>query len=328
MINVDVCPLCGGSDFRPFEVAGSNGLEVTYLICGWCGLVFQSPRMGDEALSSFYEAQYRRDMQGVEGPCEKDLHSQVARARTLVRLLEKAVPEVARHLDIGSSSGALMAVFAERYHCAMVGVEPGMAYRAFSRARGMNVYPALGRLAAANEGPFELITMSHVLEHLPEPVEYLAQLRSHYLAPDGHLLLEVPNLYEHHSLEPTHLIAYSARTLRETLRKAGFEVVLLRVHGGFRSAFLRLYVTALARPRGIVRKYLVRRTSPSTERLKRSLGMAFHRLGSKIAPSLAWRQPRGDETHWPILSAVLFVISALSSGEILGLVEGSCAGAV
>jgi hypothetical protein len=131
--------------------------------------------------------------------------------------------------------------------------------------------------------------MAHVLEHLPDPVGYLVHLRETLLAPDGLLLIEVPNLYAHNSFEVAHLAAFSAHTLQETVRKAGFSVQLLVQHGQPRSVVLPLYLTLLARPEIPPigpEDYLVRPEWGVA--LKRRLGFARRRLLQRLFPALAW----------------------------------------
>lgn len=49
--------------------------------------------------------------------------------------------------------------------------------------------------------------MAHVLEHLPDPVEYLVPSLKNLIDPAGWHLIEVPNLYAHDSFRPAHLVA-------------------------------------------------------------------------------------------------------------------------
>jgi hypothetical protein len=128
--------------------------------------------------------------------------------------------------------------------------------------------------------------MSHVLEHLPDPVTYLAHLRKVVLVPDGRLLLEVPNLYAHDSFEVAHLVSYSPHTLMQIVEKAGFEIVKLEKHGRPRSKLLPLYLTLLACPAAS------QTWSLRPERgvaLKRRLGMLRRRIAEKLFPSRAWK---------------------------------------
>ena len=122
---VEKCPLCGGQDHGPFERHEEAGHALQYRLCRTCGLMLQSPRMSDEELAAFYTSSYRLTVQGTEAPTEKDLRMQAGRARHLVRFSQGRLPAVARHLDIGCSSGALLRAFSRSYGCESVGVEPG-----------------------------------------------------------------------------------------------------------------------------------------------------------------------------------------------------------
>jgi len=75
------------------------------------------------------------------------------------------------------------------------------------------------------EGPYRLILLSHILEHLPNPLEFLASLKSR-VSDLGVLFIEVPNqdhLYKKYN-EP-HLIFFDQAGLCALVKKAGFEVV-------------------------------------------------------------------------------------------------------
>jgi len=240
--------------------------------------------MTDDELDAFYAAEYRRLYQGDEGPSSKDLRAQEGRAASLLEFTRAAVPEVTRHLDIGCSAGILLERFRDDYACQPRGVEPGEAYRGYAQSRGLIVYASLDDLYAADEPRFDLISMGHVLEHLPKPVEYLAALRERCLTPEGLLLLEVPNLYCHDSFEIAHLTSFSAHTLRQTLEQAGYKVVKLEKHGRPRSALLPLYLTLLAKPgkpAGDVKP-------ENNVARKRQWGMFQRRVLQKLFPHKTW----------------------------------------
>jgi SAM-dependent methyltransferase len=256
-------------------------------------LVYQSARMTPAELDEFYAAEYRQLYQGTEGPNPKDLLAQQGRAAALLEFVRGRVNQIARHLDLGCSAGVLLAAFRQHYNCQPVGVEPGEAYRQFAQSQTLAVYSDLAALSAAGETRFDLISLAHVLEHLPDPVGYLANLRENHLTPQGWLLLEVPNLYCHDSFEIAHLVSFSAHTLRQTVQQAGFEVIAFKKHGQPRSQLLPLYLTLLARPR-------TRQNPPSVrpERavaFKRRLGLLRRRLWQKLWPKQAWRPLAGED---------------------------------
>jgi hypothetical protein len=116
-------------------------------------------------------------------------------------------------------------------------------------------------------------------------VRYLQEVRQEWLTPEGTLLVEVPNLYGHRSVEIPHLFCFSAGTLRYALAQAGYEVIRMERHGSPRSKLIPLYLTAIAKPTG---KLQAAKSSSRAVRFKRRSGMAWNRLASRIAPGLAW----------------------------------------
>ncbi|KAF0109295.1 MAG: type 11 methyltransferase [Anaerolineaceae bacterium] len=278
------CPLCHSDRSRPFDRRDFRGQAVVNRLCRNCGLVYQSPRMTGAESAEFYAAEYRKMYQGGEGPNVKDLAVQRARANSLYEFTRRHVGRVTRHLDIGCSSGLLLQKFRETFGSQPAGIEPGEAYREYARASGIPVHASLDELKG--EAPFDLVSMAHVLEHLPDPVGYLANLREKFLAPEGWLLLEAPNLYCHDSFEVAHLFSFSARTLRQTLEKAGFQVAALESHGRPRSTILPYYLTALARPAQPQREFVLRPERGAA--IKRRLGLLRRRVLSRLFPKKAW----------------------------------------
>jgi 2-polyprenyl-3-methyl-5-hydroxy-6-metoxy-1,4-benzoquinol methylase len=284
---LQACPLCNSPESQLFDQRQFKGKTVTNRVCRNCGLVYQSPRMTAEELADYYERQYRLEYQGGEDPNQKDLVTQRARAASLTAFVKDSLSSVTRHLDIGSSAGLLLKQFQMAYQNQARGVEPGEAYRKYAEESGLTVYPSLEALEQAGEGRFDLISMAHVLEHIPDPVAYLAHLRTNLLADTGHLLIEVPNLYAHESFETAHMVSYSAHSLEQVLQKAGFVVEKLEAHGRPRSEVIPLYLTALAHPASQANADF----QPVPERRvasKRKLGMLRRRLLTKLMPVKAW----------------------------------------
>ena len=139
-----------------------------------------------------------------------------------------------RVLEIGCGTGAnLVAMAASQSSTSFVGLEPdgGIGAELSSRHPAMTI--VRGTLAAACEqlkalGPYDLILLSHVLEHFPDPVDALRTVRS-MVAPDGHLLTVVPDLgiltpfHDQFTVPHTHY--FSRRTFEAVHRSAGFEPI-------------------------------------------------------------------------------------------------------
>ncbi|UCF60791.1 MAG: class I SAM-dependent methyltransferase, partial [Anaerolineaceae bacterium] len=250
--------------------------------------VFQSPRMSDGELKDFYQAEYRQLVQDDVGPTEKDRRVQAGRARNLLKFVRKYLDLVRSHLDIGSSAGTLLEVIRKKYNCASVGVEPGEAYRTFSQERGLEVVRDLDEIDAKHLASFDLVSMAHVLEHLPDPVGFLRNLREGWMVPGGYLLIEVPNINGHTALEVSHLTAYSSTALRRLLNQAGYQIVALEAHGRPRSRLIPLYLTVLAQVSSDRLSRVRHRTNPRGILARRKIGMFWARSVSRILPGWAW----------------------------------------
>lgn len=282
------CPLCERDQFVIFDQRDFRGFEVINVLCSNCGLVFQTPRMIASDLEDFYQEEYRIAYQGQEGPSEKDLRVQKARAENLVKFLnELGVEKVAHFADIGSSAGMFMEEIRDAFDCQVVGVEPGVAYREYARSKGLTVFSDINEINISEEDGFDLVSMIHVLEHIPDPVDYLSELRDKVLSKSARLLLEVPNLYAHDSFEVAHLTSFSRETLTQVLKKAGFRTIFIERHGYPRSKLLPLYITLLAEaaeeqpsPGKIGLERLVR--------TKRRAGFLHRRVIERFLPNYGW----------------------------------------
>lgn len=78
--------------------------------------------------------------------------------------------------------------------------------------------------------------------------QVLRQIREDLLAPQGWLLLEVPNFYAHNSYELPTSAASRRIACKKHLPKPVDEVICLRQHGYPRSELFKLYLNVLARP--------------------------------------------------------------------------------
>ncbi len=284
--DVRTCALCGSDHSAPFDQRTFHGRKVTNRICLDCGLVYQSPRMTEVEATVFYADEYRLFQEGSTDPTARNLTIQKARASSLYDFIQPVLPAVFRHLDIGCSTGILLQQFQDAYHNQAVGAEPGEAHRIHAREKGLTVYATLEDLEKAGEARFDLISISHILEHLPDPVGTLTHLRERILTPTGWLLLEVPNLYAHDSFEVAHLVAFSLHTLREVLNKSGFDIVIFAKHGRPNSALLPLYLMVLCRP---ARQPGIRPVRPERGvAIKRKVGMLWRRILTRLFPQRAW----------------------------------------
>jgi 2-polyprenyl-3-methyl-5-hydroxy-6-metoxy-1,4-benzoquinol methylase len=93
------------------------------------------------------------------------------------------------------------------------------------------------------ENSFNVVTMFHVLEHVPNPVQFLNEEVQPFLVPGGMIAIEVPNFDSLEArnmkekwidLRPDqHLSHFNSATLRSIVEKSGFDVVFLTTRTWF-----------------------------------------------------------------------------------------------
>lgn len=282
---VSNCNVCGKTNFTHFNTTQFKGHQVVNVICEHCGFVFQSPRMTKSELNIFYTDQYRTMYQGDEGPSSADLNTQNARGKSLLKIISPIIKSIGIHLDIGSSAGELIKIVQNQYSNKGIGIEPGKAYRDFAIKQGVESFEEIDALPKNYRNNIDLISLGHVLEHLPEPIQYLENILRTLLKPNGYLLIEVPNLYFHDSFEVAHLSAFSPHSLKQSLRLAGFKIIHFKQHGNPRSKLFPLYLTVIATPATFPDKNII---SEKFVASKRHLTILIRKVLSKILPTLAW----------------------------------------
>jgi 2-polyprenyl-3-methyl-5-hydroxy-6-metoxy-1,4-benzoquinol methylase len=127
-------------------------------------------------------------------------------------------------LDAGCGHGEIAAVL--RRHCArVVGVDYDAGAVAIARTRFPEVEFESGDLREWSTGErFDVIVHLHTLEHLPDPVATLRNLRA-LLAAGGRLAVEVPLLLRPGIVNPHHEREYTVAQLRNELAAADLNVV-------------------------------------------------------------------------------------------------------
>lgn len=196
------------------------------LKCLHCGLVFNETRHDAEKLLDFYS--------DVEDPTYlKNIDSRFKTFRYNFEKIKPRLPASGKLLDIGSYCGVSLKV-AHENGFETLGVEPSKwAARYSEEVMQERVFQGTLRDLPAEEGPFDVITMWDVMEHLPHPVEEMKRIHSR-LKPGGVFVfstLFIDNWYPKIMKErwpwymDMHLFYFTLDALSQLLTKAGLELV-------------------------------------------------------------------------------------------------------
>ncbi|MEO7767070.1 MAG: class I SAM-dependent methyltransferase [Ferruginibacter sp.] len=271
---VDQCPICGHHHISDMETVYWKSVKISYSICDQCSMVFQNPRMDEHNTGLYYEKYYRLFNDGIDVPTAWQLGYQQGRASYFERRLKPYIQDLKKgsnYLDIGSSGGIMLDMITAKHpgQFNIYGIEPGNAYRDYTLSKGFKVYDSLPALVANSGGKFELITMSHVLEHMMDPVEYLKEIRDKVISDTGLMMIEVPNYFGHYSYELSHNFCFSKNTLTNAIHLAGFETVSLITHAYPNISIKPLYLNILIKPAD--KSAPLVKSRPSGVRFKRAL---------------------------------------------------------
>jgi len=250
--------------------------DYTYVRCLGCGVVALDPLPTSDQIARSYPPAYYAGLDGpgrnldrrinrlavryyygVDSPNRSALLRRLFAAlsgRVLAGLLSPWGEH--RLLDVGCGTGAALATY-QRLGWQVAGIERSPDATALARARGLRVH--LGEVFDAPFGPeFDIVLLSHVIEHVRDPVAVLARAAT-FVAPGGKIVILTPNLRSlgfwlygscWFALEaPRHLFLFDPSALAELGRKADLVPVRLITRG---DATVLRYSRYYARTQGAV----------------------------------------------------------------------------
>ena len=196
------------------------------LKCLHCGLVFNETRHDAKKLLDFYS--------NVEDPTYlKNIDSRFKTFRYNFAKIKPRLPASGKLLDIGSYCGISLKV-AHENGFETLGVEPSKWAAGYSEeVMQERVFQGVLRDLPTEEGPFDVITMWDVMEHLPHPVEEMKRIHSR-LKPGGVFAfstLFIDNWYPKIMKErwpwymDMHLFYFTLDAMNQLLTKADLQLV-------------------------------------------------------------------------------------------------------
>jgi len=223
------CALCGGLQRCVVGARDRYWKPLRNVLCNRCGLVFLDPMPTAEEIERYYRDEYRQHYHGDSKPRAKALLRDERGARERVALLAPLLRKGHRVLDIGAGTGAFVAAAAAAGWTAE-GVEPHQGFAAFARQfYRANIHATLLEDAPLADASFDLITSSHVFEHLRSPD--LAFARVHRLLKrNGVFHINVPDIADPARTPSArwhfgHLHGFTRESLSMLAWRCGFEVL-------------------------------------------------------------------------------------------------------
>lgn len=234
---VDICPICQ-VDF-PLPWGEKNGFDI--LQCVSCSHIFAN--LGDKKIPDGSEDHFREKITNGQMESDLDYYKHLCggeekgaptyvTASHVLRMLSKLMHKSSKKLlDIGCGSGYLVHKASVSGYSAL-GIDPGGWGQIAAGDKGISVKQCY-LSDDTFDFKFDVITATDVLEHIPDPIEFLKLLAS-YINSDGYIVISIPYA---DSIEaklkgdrwdmiepPTHSQFFGKSSLSEALKRSGLVV--------------------------------------------------------------------------------------------------------
>jgi len=186
------------------------------------------PKPDENSLGKYYESEdYISHTDAKRTVFEKTYH--LVKKYSLnkkVKLISKLHKGTGTLLDIGAGTGDFL-IEANKKNWQVAGLEPNEQARALAKEKGIVLELDATKLLSNS---FDVITMWHVLEHVPDLSAQIKELKR-LLKRGGHLIIAVPNFKSYDALYyksfwaaydvPRHLWHFSKNSMKTLFEKEG-----------------------------------------------------------------------------------------------------------
>lgn len=242
------CPICGGDSFetlhrQEFLLPGDVRTHYTVVACSRCGFTFARDLPPPEHYEAYYRASTKYTYEGSRDAAA----AMTAMHEPSFALVDSILGDdrSLRVLDVGCSTGELLALFQRAGYTHLEGVDPTPeCARIAQQLYGLDVRAGvLSEIAA--EDPYDLVMFANVLEHMPDLRPAVARIAS-LVRDGGWLFIQVPDAghfgadmnepFLEFSIE--HINYFTDASLANLLAIEGFEIAkrehhVLRHKGAF-----------------------------------------------------------------------------------------------
>ncbi len=227
MENIATCPVCESISFTE-EIKCKDYLvskqDFSVCQCKSCGFKFTNPRPMAKDLGQYYESDEYISHSNTQKSMLDKIY-QVVRKYTISKKVNliNSLSKKGNILDIGCGTGEFLNA-CKQNGWQVTGIEPGNKARTFAIKQYSLQVGEESDLTTLTKNSFDVITLWHVLEHVPNLNERIKEIKS-LLKKDGVLLIAVPNAaawdaqhYKQHWAAydvPRHLYHFSPTTIQK-----------------------------------------------------------------------------------------------------------------
>lgn len=219
------CPICNSQSYERKTVYKGNFfpfLNKTIVKCKECHILSAYPMPSDKDLDVYYTSYWQTH------DLEKEIPVFKTQAETRYLFLKPYLSKsgILNMLDVGAGFGLISEIISadaagNKTEYDVVELDPVAIDYLKRKIIPRAIYSHIKNIKSR----YEVIMLSHILEHLTRPLSFLLDLRNR-LTEGGVIFIEVPNQdYKFKSRNEPHLVFFSPDTLSGLVEKAGFKVL-------------------------------------------------------------------------------------------------------
>lgn len=216
------CKICDSSFLEDFK----HG-KVHLYSCKNCKVVFNYEFPEQNEIDAYYQNEYKISLNDTYND-ERRRYFRFSENISLIKDMMQYSKPPSSLLDIGCDKGYYIDE-ARRYGYNVFGTELSKSANLYTKKLKLDVRQDISDF----DQKFDNITLWHVLEHIPDPVTFLTNIKSQLNRP-GYLYIRVPAFDSYWSqilkdkwdwLQPeNHLFHYSLESLEYLLKSIGFDI--------------------------------------------------------------------------------------------------------
>jgi hypothetical protein len=240
-VQIDACPVCNGAEFRQVLKGDRYDMGLVNVVCSGCGFVFCDPYPSEVYMEDFYKNYFWKLYFGKSTQAnERILKSSAIRCLSYGQFIQNGVIGKGggplsdiMFVDIGGGEGHWTRWVRDNWGGHTVLIEPNDSerMRAMEKGRANQCFSSISELLEKvdlrTNGQTLLISLIHVLEHIPNLLQVMSQLRS--LSREGdYIYIDVPDLdrYEHiKEFHIAHKWHFSSDTLARLFSNFQFKLI-------------------------------------------------------------------------------------------------------
>jgi 2-polyprenyl-3-methyl-5-hydroxy-6-metoxy-1,4-benzoquinol methylase len=234
---VTECPICNNKEFKSYLTCNDYLVSNEKFViqeCNACGFRLTNPRPDNKSIGNYYKSEnyisHNDESSGLINSIYRIVRSYTLRAK--LRLIERLNGGVGKLLDVGCGTGSFLES-CKSNGWQITGVETDATVRIIAQDKlKVQVHQDLSEIPSSDS--FDIITLWHVLEHVPNLNDTVIRLSMH-LAPNGTLLVAVPNSNSFDAYYfkeywaaydvPRHLYHFTPSTIEKLFKKLKLQLI-------------------------------------------------------------------------------------------------------